>query len=252
MDFNWTTFSLEIVNFIILVWLLARFLYRPVLKVVEQRRQAIDQEMQDARDLRQDADGLLNQCQQQLDAWEREKREQWDLLTREIEEDRARRTELLHQELEEGRLRADAAAEHRRQELQLQSEERALAQGGRFVSRLLQGLAGPEMETRLAELFIAELEQLPEAQRAALRTHLSGAEEAEVQVASAHPLGMPLRQRLTRVLQAHVGEGLPVRFAQEPGLLAGLEVSVGDWVLRANLRDELQFFTQGGTDAAGL
>ena len=38
MDFDWTTFALEAVNFLILVWILKHFFYRPVLAVIEARR----------------------------------------------------------------------------------------------------------------------------------------------------------------------------------------------------------------------
>ena len=38
MEFDWTTFALEALNFLVLVWLLKRFFYRPVLAVIEARR----------------------------------------------------------------------------------------------------------------------------------------------------------------------------------------------------------------------
>lgn len=38
MQIDWTTFVLEIVNFLALVWLLKRFLYTPVLDVLARRR----------------------------------------------------------------------------------------------------------------------------------------------------------------------------------------------------------------------
>ena len=250
MEINWTTFFLEIVNFTILVWLLFRFLYRPVLRVIDERRQTVQRELQSARDLQAQADDLLGQYRRQLEAWEREKREQWDVLTREIEQERARRTAVLDAELEQERLCAEASAEHRRQELQHQSERRALEQGSRFVARLLQDLAGPEMDERLAELFIAELEKLPEDQRAAFRSGFTSEEDGGLRVRSAHPLDTRLRERLTRLLQAELGEERTVEFGQDPALISGLEVSIGDWVLRANLRDELRFFSQGGLDAA--
>ena len=41
MELNWTTLILEIVNFLILVWILKHFLYRPVLRVIEERRAGI-------------------------------------------------------------------------------------------------------------------------------------------------------------------------------------------------------------------
>jgi len=37
MLFDWFTFAAQLLNFIILVWLLKRFLYRPVLKAIDDR-----------------------------------------------------------------------------------------------------------------------------------------------------------------------------------------------------------------------
>ena len=41
MELNWTTFALEIVNFLALLWILKRFLYRPVLATLAERRAGI-------------------------------------------------------------------------------------------------------------------------------------------------------------------------------------------------------------------
>ena len=40
MQIDWTTFALEIINFLVLVWILKRFLYRPVLDTLARRRAA--------------------------------------------------------------------------------------------------------------------------------------------------------------------------------------------------------------------
>jgi len=44
MHFDWSTFALQTVNFAILVWLLHRFLYRPVLRLLDARRAEIDKQ----------------------------------------------------------------------------------------------------------------------------------------------------------------------------------------------------------------
>ena len=41
MEFDWLTFGFEIVNFLVLVWLLHRLLYRPVLAMIQRRRDEI-------------------------------------------------------------------------------------------------------------------------------------------------------------------------------------------------------------------
>jgi len=49
MQFDWGTLALQTVNFAILVWLLYRFLYRPVLRMVDKRRAEIQSLKDDAR-----------------------------------------------------------------------------------------------------------------------------------------------------------------------------------------------------------
>ena len=49
MHFDWSTFALQTVNFAILAWLLHRFLYRPVLRLIDARRAEIDKQYADAR-----------------------------------------------------------------------------------------------------------------------------------------------------------------------------------------------------------
>lgn len=50
MSFDWWTFGLQTVNFAILVWLLHRFLYKPVLRMVDARRAEIDRDRVAARE----------------------------------------------------------------------------------------------------------------------------------------------------------------------------------------------------------
>ena len=43
MQLDWSTFILEILNFLILVWILKRFLYKPILTMIAERKAAIEQ-----------------------------------------------------------------------------------------------------------------------------------------------------------------------------------------------------------------
>jgi hypothetical protein len=49
MHFDWSTLALQTVNFAVLVWLLHRFLYRPVLRMVDARRAEIEKQYDSAR-----------------------------------------------------------------------------------------------------------------------------------------------------------------------------------------------------------
>jgi F-type H+-transporting ATPase subunit b len=56
MEFNLSTFILEIINFLILIWILQRLFYKPLLEVIAKRKQFIDQSLADAKIMQQQAE----------------------------------------------------------------------------------------------------------------------------------------------------------------------------------------------------
>ncbi len=55
MKINWFTVIAQVINFLILVWLLKKFLYKPILNAVNQREKKISDQLKDAEDKKADA-----------------------------------------------------------------------------------------------------------------------------------------------------------------------------------------------------
>jgi F-type H+-transporting ATPase subunit b len=238
VELNWSTFVLEILNFLVLVWILKRFLYKPVLEVIARRRAGIEKQLADARALHDDAEALQARYQVELADAAQERQRARTQLTSEVEAERARRLAALQSELAQAREKAAAAEAQRQADAQHRAEETALNQAARFASRLLEQVASPELEERLVERVLADLSQLSEERVAALRNGWGQALAAPV-VTSAFPLTDTQRQQLQQSLSTLTGVSAPARFEQDPELLAGVRVAVGAWVLSGNLRDEL-------------
>lgn len=243
VELSWSTFVLEIINFLVLVWILKRFLYKPVLDVIARRRAGIEKTLADAKALQADAERLQEQYQGRLADWDRERQQAREALGRELEAERARKMAELQTTLEQEREKARVAEARRQADAMRKIEETALVQGARFATRLLEQASGPDMEARLVELAITGLTQLPPERIAALRNSHGKAAEAAV-VTSAFALADPQRQRLEQALATVAGPDMPLRFEQDSTLLAGVRITIGAWVLGANLRDELKGFTQ--------
>jgi len=242
MDLSWSTFVLEIINFLVLVWILKRFLYKPVLDVIARRRAGIEKSMADAEALHADAEKLQEQYEDRLAVWDQERLQAREALDREIEAERERAMAELQIALEEKQKMAGIAEARRQADAMRKFEETALKQGARFATRLLEQASGPETEARLVEMVLTELTKLPDEQIAALRNSY-GKTPVAVVVVSAFPLPGDQRQRLEQALARLISSDLPLRFEQNSDLLAGLRITIGAWVLGANLRDELQGFT---------
>jgi F-type H+-transporting ATPase subunit b len=121
-------------------------------------------------------------------------------------------------------------------------EETALKQAARFASRLLAQACGAETEANLVELVITELSRLPPERITELRNSYGQAPDTAL-VVSAHRLSDKQREQLEQVLMSVVGPEVKVQFEKNSELLAGVRISVGAWVLGANLRDELEGFS---------
>lgn len=243
MELNWSTFILEIVNFLVLVWLLKRFLYRPVLDVIARRRAGIEKTLADAETRHAEAERLRAHYEGRLADWDREQQQARATMTQDVENERARRRADLREELERIRETARVAEQRRRVDAERRLEETALAQGARFAARLLAQGAGPETEARLVELAIEALTDLPDERRDALRGNFAGAADA-VRVTTAFVLPDDRRRRLADALGAARGSALEPHFDQDPALIAGVRIALGAWVLGLNVADELRGFAE--------
>lgn len=243
MEFSWTTFILEVINFVVLVWILKRFLYQPILNIVEQRRTLVEQTTEDAKILRSEADELQQTYQKRLSDWEREREVAREKLHQEIEVERKRLAQALAVNVEQEREKSKVLAEREAAQLRHHSEEQALRQAGNFTSRLLARIASPEVETKLIEMVLADLDGINEADAVSLR-HAWQTGEEPVFISSGYPIEETQKIILQDKLNELLGGQAQANYSQDQHLIAGVRISVGPWVIRASLQDELAFFTK--------
>nr|WP_305908691.1 ATP synthase F0 subunit B [Methylomarinum sp. Ch1-1]MDP4521541.1 ATP synthase F0 subunit B [Methylomarinum sp. Ch1-1] len=58
MEFNLSSFFLEIINFLILIWILQRLFYRPIRDMIARRKELIDHSLGQAEQMRKEAEQL--------------------------------------------------------------------------------------------------------------------------------------------------------------------------------------------------
>jgi F-type H+-transporting ATPase subunit b len=242
MEFDLTTSVLEVLNFLVLVWLLKRFLYQPVLAVIERRQAATAKIVADAEALRGKAQGLKREYTAHLAQLDGQRAAAEARLEAELAAERSRRLAALDAELAAERSRREALAERALRDREAALERQAMTIAARFAARLLDRLAGPELNASLADLALGDLAGLTDDQRDALRAALTDP-GASIKVVSAYPLDEGRRAAFTQALGALTGRAVTPEFTDDTLLKAGVCIMAGAWVLMANLRDELGFFS---------
>lgn len=253
MTFDGTTFVLEIINFVILVWLLKRFFYQPLLGGLDRRREAVEAQRLEAEQLNSQANALKAQYDKRLEAWEQECTSLRSALHERIELERSQLLAQAHSAALAESEKVQAAAHQRLEERARAQEVQALQQGAGFAARLLQRLADPHLEARIIALFIDEWPSLlagamppslpaqSSGQSALLAQHIEQGLIETVTVTSAFTLDTAQRTQLSALLPGHA----KIVFGTDPALVAGVRVALGSWVLQASIADELQLFSAG-------
>ena len=241
MELNWPTFFLEIINFLVLVWILKRFLYKPVLAAIAHRKTVIDKTLADAKATEAGANALVEQYQNRLAEWENEKAKLRAGVADEIAVRRTQMMAALDNSLKQEREKARVLEERRLNELQSQSEAIGIGRGVQFAARLLARAASPELEARLVALALEDFSTLSAEQLDGLRSVAQKA-RLQVKIASAFELASTQRGLIAKRLKEITQDNITTEFNQDSQLVAGLRISIGPWVLRANIQDELEFF----------
>lgn len=243
MELEWTTFTLEILNFLVLVWILKRLLYQPILKVIAGRKAEIQKTLSNAETLRKEAQALQEQYENRQVEWNREKETVRNRMMEEVNAERARLLAALQNSLEQEREKARALEERQRTELIQQAEDTAIAQGGRFAARLLARLASAELEATLVEVLLEDLRRIPEERRQAIRSACTKGDVLAI-VTSAYLLSQSQQTSLREAIQSLLGQSICYEWRQDQDLMAGLRLNLGSWMLGANLQDELRAFSE--------
>lgn len=243
MQIDWTTFALEVLNFLVLVWILKRFLYRPILAVLDARQARVKAEAEASRQLRVEADALKSHYESRLADWDKERARARSQLETDLARERAARLGSLKKSLADetakGQAREQSLAAAR--EAALAREASAESYGA--AAAMLRRVASAEMTRRIVRIFEEDLAALPETELAALRdAALALNADAPAEIATAHPLDEATSAALADALSQAAGRQLHLGFKDAPELIAGLRAGVGACLLHANLADELEFF----------
>jgi len=223
MSIDWFTFVAQIVNFLILVALLRKFLYGPILRAMESREKRVTRRLEEAQEREEKAEHQ-----------EREYREK----SREID---TRREELLKEAREEAEEERDRLMRDARKEVDRKREEwrtsldREQADIVAEVSRLagdmsieaarrvLEHLADADLESRMFSAFASRLSDLDGEDREQLRARLSEP-ETTVSVRSAFDAGDESREQVRATLRDGFDYDGEIAFVADPDLICGLEL----------------------------
>ncbi len=238
MLIDWFTVLAQVVNFLILVWLLKRFLYRPILDAIDAREKRIAKELADADAKKAEALKERDEFQHKNEAFDRQRAA---LLSKATDEATVERQRLL----DEARKAADALSAKRLEALRMeqQSLSQALSHRAReevfaIARKALADLATTSLEERMGEVFTRRLREMDDKAKTSLGEALKSA-SAPGLVRSAFDLPAEQRAGIQNALNETFSADIRLRFETAPDLVSGIELTTNGHKVGWSIADYL-------------
>ena len=244
MLIDWFTVGAQALNFLILVWLMKRYLYKPILKAIDTREQRIAAELADAGKKKAEAQKEREEFQHKNEEFDQQRAA---LLTKATDEAKAERQRLL----EEARRVADALGNKRAESLANEAHNLNQAISRRtqqevfaITRKALAELATASLEERMSDVFTQRLRGLDDKAKPAFGEALKKNSEPAV-IRSTFELPAEQRATIQNALNKAFSQEVHLRFETAPELVSGIEFTTNGQKLAWSIADYLASLEKG-------
>jgi F-type H+-transporting ATPase subunit b len=220
---DWFTIIAQIINFLILLYLLRRFLYRPILDTMQAREDRIAALLEEAELKRKEAE---------------QERQHFEMKNQEFQENYDQRQREMELSLDDWRKDAYRAArkevddtlndwyktvEEDKETFITSLNQFAVRQTYSIARRAIGDLGGVDLESQLVRTFLDNLKR----QQLDFDNLSNGSghdENSLLKLRSAFDLPAALQEQLLERLQSHFGKKINLQFETVPSLISGIEL----------------------------
>lgn len=244
MTIDFWGLGLQAINVLILIWLLSRVLWRPLVAAIAKRQETTQSIIKTAKDTQAAADAVLADVTKARARMAVERTALLDTAKREAEA--ASNTTLV-----EARNKAEEILEiakntisHDTKTAQKANESHASDVSLKIAARLLERLNSPLVQSAFLPQLLSAIADMPVADRKALAADPKG-----IEILTPAKLG-PEQDKIKSTVQKALGGTPKLRFSVDPDLIAGLELRSPHFVLHNSWQSDLAQVQKAVKDGA--
>jgi F-type H+-transporting ATPase subunit b len=234
MRIDWWTLGLQAVNGLALIWLLAHFLFRPVVDAIAARQKVAGQLLADTQAAKAAAEAEREKAAAETAHLVEHRSDAFKAAEAEAEAERASLVATAEAEADKLRGAAKAEIEAARRSEALAAEDRAARLAIDIANKLLDRLPEEARVTPFIDGIATGLAQLPEGTRALL-----GAGGAAIRLTAARAVTPHEVEACNKALANVLGHSVLVEVSVDPALIAGIELEAPHAVVRNSFRADL-------------
>jgi len=247
MHIDWFVFLAQIFNFLLLMYLLKRFLYGRIIKAMDDREAKIAARFAEAEELKVQANEAAQLYEKRNQALNEKKEIMLNEATMAAD---AKRKDLM----EKVRVEVDAV-KTRWQDMLVREQDaffydlrqRAAKQLYATARKALSDLADADLEDRIVDEFLRRIQALDEEKSIQMRKAISGGGNM-VTIQSAFGISAPRQTQIEEVLKKQITNGFTIRYLREPDIVSGIEMRVNGHKIAWSLNEYLETLVESLTE----
>jgi len=220
---DWFTVAAQIVNFLILVFLLKHFLYDRILQAMDEREQKIQDRMDEARSKREEADREAESLRKERAELEKKRNDMLSEARDEAEREKGRLVREAREEVDSMRRRWQESLDREKSAFTRELRRMAGREVYAVCRRALRDLADAEVEEQMAQVLLEHLSGLDEEERSAM-AEAARADENRLSVRSSFLMPAGLKQKATRAIHERLGDDIEVAYETDEDRAPGIEL----------------------------
>lgn len=238
MLIDWFTVGAQTVNFLILVWLMKRFLYKPILDAIDKRETLIANELADADTKKREAMQERDDFAKKNEEFDKQKNDLLKKATDDVSAQRQKMLDVVRSDADALRTQRQESLEREFTSLQAEITQRIQTEVFAIARHALSDLAGAELEGQMCDVFLTHLRELDDdAKHRLLESKVSDSEPAKVR--SAMELSSQQHDAIRQTLNEVFSTEMPVRFEIDADIASGIELTMGGQRIAWSIGDYL-------------
>lgn len=238
MKIDWFTVIAQILNFLILVWLLKRFLYGPILKAIDEREKKVTSQLREAEAEKAEARNKQEEYEQKNKDFDHEKKELMDTAIAQVNEQRQKLLDEARKEAEQLRQKFAEAVKAEQLKMKSNIAQKTGKEVFAIARKALTDLANTDLDTQVARTFAARLAAVEGEERKALVEKFEANADV-VMVRSAFELAKEQQTGIKNAVEKILGPNTDFEFSISPELIGGIELIANGYKLSWSIAEYL-------------
>jgi F-type H+-transporting ATPase subunit b len=236
LDINLSTLLLQIANFLIMAYILTRFLFKPLKGMLDRRAGEATKALDEAQEATRDAQVLRSEYEKKHENIDAEFAALKNEARIVIDQTRQEMLQEAYEEIEAMRARAQEEIDQQRAEALRLHRTKIGDLVSTLVQRMMEDILNPEIHRAYLEAFLDQLRSVQ------LEGHVSNNGQAAVsaELITTFPLAKEEKQRIVTTLETAVSEPVDLTCRVDPGLITGAMIRLGDILIDGSLQGQIQ------------